>query len=155
MITPNVLDLSYPCLLGKSDIQIKGYPIETTISEKFQAMIRLDSINDRMKDFFDIWLIIHQVNIDGAILLEAIQKTFEYRNTPLPKQIPIALTSEFVILKLKDWERFLRRSLIDMDDFGNFDEIIISLRDFLYPVVEAALNQDKFEKNWQVDVGWR
>ncbi|HSM26263.1 MAG TPA: nucleotidyl transferase AbiEii/AbiGii toxin family protein [Anaerolineaceae bacterium] len=154
VITPNVLDLPYPCLLEKSDIQIKGYPIETTISEKFQAMVSLDRINDRMKDFFDIWLIIHQMRIEGSILFEAIQKTFNHRKTPLPTKIPFALTTEFADNKQRDWERFLSRSLLDINDFKNFDEVIQTLQDFLYPIVEASHNGDKFNRIWQAGVGW-
>jgi hypothetical protein len=154
VITPNILDLPYPCLLEKTDIQIRGYSIETTISEKFQAMVSLDRINDRMKDFFDIWIIIHQVNIEGPILLEAIQKTFDQRKTPLPTNMPVALTSEFAIIKQKEWEGFLRRSLFNKDDFESFDEIIQSLQDFLYPVVEAANNGSKFMRIWRAGVGW-
>ncbi len=39
---------------------LKGYPPESVISEKFEAMIKLGLLNSRMKDFYDIWLMMHQ-----------------------------------------------------------------------------------------------
>lgn len=155
IITPGVLETSYPCLLDNSTIQIKGYPIETTISEKFQAMVSLNSINDRMKDFFDIWILIHQVNIDGATLLEAIEKTFRQRKTPLPIELPVALKEEFAINKQKNWEGFVKRSLLDGEDLENFNEVIQTLRDFLNPVIEAGQKGDKFENSWHPGQGWK
>lgn len=34
------------------------YSRENAIAEKFEAMVKLGSLNSRMKDFYDIWLLI-------------------------------------------------------------------------------------------------
>ena len=57
VITPSEIDVEYPSLLNMPSFEIRGYPYETAISEKFQSMVELGSINDRVKDFFDIWLL--------------------------------------------------------------------------------------------------
>lgn len=79
VITPATVRVAYPTLLDMPGFEIRGYPCETAISEKFQAMVDLGSINDRMKDFFDIWLLSQQVDIQGTTLAEAIQATFKNR----------------------------------------------------------------------------
>ena len=56
-VFPKPLDVDYPSLLGMPRPQLKGYPRETVIAEKFQAMVDLGMLNSRMKDFYDIWLL--------------------------------------------------------------------------------------------------
>jgi predicted nucleotidyltransferase component of viral defense system len=117
VITPSEIEVEYPSLLNMPTFMIRGYPYETAISEKFQAMVALDSLNDRMKDFFDIWLLSHEVNILGSTLTKAIQATFKNRKTPLPTQLPTALTTDFAKLRQADWERFLRRSSLNVHEY--------------------------------------
>lgn len=47
-------------------------PPETSIAEKFQAVVKLGELNSRMKDFYDIWLLSRQhefqsENLKGAL----------------------------------------------------------------------------------------
>ena len=57
VITPHHIEIDYPSLLGMPEFQLRGYPVQTSIAEKFQAMVVLGTINGRMKDFYDIWLL--------------------------------------------------------------------------------------------------
>lgn len=57
--------------------------MESTIAEKFQAMVKLDVLNSRMKDFYDIWMLSRTFDFKGETLAEAVEKTFENRNTPI------------------------------------------------------------------------
>jgi hypothetical protein len=82
VITPKETLLSYPCMLGMPDFKIYAYPYETSIAEKFQAMVSLGNINDRMKDFYDIWLLTEKLDMRADTLVRAIQATFQERNTP-------------------------------------------------------------------------
>jgi len=47
---------------------------------KIRVSIQIDS---RMKDFYDIWFLSHPFDFKGVVLGEAIEKTFEKRNTPV------------------------------------------------------------------------
>ena len=154
VITPSEIDVEYPSLLNMPSFEIRGYPYETTISEKFQSMVKLDSINDRMKDFFDIWLLSQQVEIQGATLTKAIRATFKNRKTPLPTNMPTALTSEFAMLRQEDWERFLRRSDLNALEYPSLDEVISVLREFIWPVVLAAANDRSFKSTWNARGPW-
>ncbi len=64
---------------------LKGYPAESVVSEKFEAMIKLGLLNSRMKDFYDIWLMMHQFDFEGSKLIEALRRTFTYRKTEVPE----------------------------------------------------------------------
>jgi len=61
--------------------EINAYSIYSAISEKFEAMIQLSEANSRMKDFYDIYILLLNNEIDKTELEEAIKLTFETRNT--------------------------------------------------------------------------
>ena len=69
---PSAADAKYPTLLNTPEPTLRVYPRETVIAEKFQAMVHLGTINSRMKDFYDIWLLSRQFDFDGLCLVEAI-----------------------------------------------------------------------------------
>lgn len=154
VITPAEIEVEYPSLLNFPSFDIRGYPHETTISEKFESMVNLGSINDRMKDFFDIWLLSQHLDIQGTTLSEAIRATFNNRKTHLPTSMPIALTSEFAILRQNDWERFLKRSELIIPEYPSLEEVITVLREFLWPVVQALINNETYMKTWNAGGSW-
>ena len=155
VITPQEILVNYPSLLGMPDFQIYGYPYETAIAEKFQAMVVLDRINDRMKDFYDIWLLSERVQIRGETLLSAMHATFRERNTALPVDLPTALTSEFARQRQPDWTRFLKRSILQEQDMPSFELVIGVLREFLWPVVQNANENSLFDKIWLAGGPWQ
>ena len=88
--------VDYPTLLGDTKSpRLKGYPRESTVSEKFHAMIRHAALNSRFKDYYDIRLLAENFEFDGRSLQKAIEKTFAKRQTEIPIERPAALTIEF------------------------------------------------------------
>jgi hypothetical protein len=94
VITPDAQDITYPTLLDFPAPALSGYPRETVVAEKFQAMVYLRTLNSRMKDFYDVWLLARQFSFDGALLANAIAATFGNRGTTLDAA-PITFTPEF------------------------------------------------------------
>ena len=84
----------YPTVLELPAPRLRMYPRETVVAEKFEAMVHLGTLNSRMKDFFDLWLVASQFDFNGSDLAKAIEKTFAHRGTPLEWE-PIALTATF------------------------------------------------------------
>ena len=111
-VTPEVHEISYPTLLEFPAPKIRAYPRESVVSEKLQAMVSLGMANSRMKDFYDIRMMAQQFPFEGEVLVEAIKRTFDRRRTEIPKQLPMALSDEFVSDsdKIKQWEAFLNRT---------------------------------------------
>jgi hypothetical protein len=54
VVTPGAVDITYPTLLDLPAPALSGYPRETVIAEKFQAMVYQRTLNSRMKDFYDV-----------------------------------------------------------------------------------------------------
>ena len=72
VMVPVPVEIAYPTLLDMPAPRLKGYPRETAIAEKFEAMVKLGTLNSRMKDFYDIWLLSRQFDFDGPTLGEAV-----------------------------------------------------------------------------------
>lgn len=84
-ITPREIEYNYNCIFENKKIPIFAYTLETVIAEKYQTIIDRDIYNTRMKDFYDIYVLLEEnkEKIDLKNLVLAIKNTFEYRNTNL------------------------------------------------------------------------
>ena len=74
VIVPNASTVSYPAILDFPAPELKGYTMESTIAEKFQAMVKLGVLNSRMKDFYDIWFLSRTFDFKGEILGRRLKK---------------------------------------------------------------------------------
>jgi predicted nucleotidyltransferase component of viral defense system len=125
VITPAPIFLEYPVLLGELDKpKIKAYSIEIVIAEKFHAMITLGNINSRMKDFYDVYILLKNNIINEQTLQTAIKETFRVRNTVFDANSVIFDESYFKDeQKQVMWSSFLRKNNLENIDFitvGNF-----------------------------------
>jgi len=155
-VTPASEDITYPTVLDFAAPKLRAYPIYTVVAEKFQAMVWLGIANSRMKDFYDLWIIMRQFPFEGDILGAAIKATFARRNTPLPSEAPLALTIAFAndAAKQTQWKAFLRKNALPVDDL-TFPELIAALHDFLMPPTLASANGLAFDAKWPAGGPWQ
>lgn len=129
-VTPGPVDAIYPTLLPDLPAaHLRVYPKYTVIAEKFHAIVEHGIENSRMKDFFDLWVLTREPNLDPAILRQAITATFDRRRTALPAATPIGLSDEFIADRLKQsqWLGFASRSRIEVPPI---EQVVTHLRDF-------------------------
>ena len=109
-VEPGVEDIDLPVLLDMPSPHLRAYPPETVIAEKFHAMVILGRANSRMKDYYDIWMLMNTVELEPERLRQAIAATFERRNTAVPLAVPDGLSDAFAEDpgKLRQWEAFAR-----------------------------------------------
>ncbi len=156
-ITPAITEFNYPTLLpklGMDPFKLRGYPFETSIAEKFETMVDKGEINSRMKDFYDIWVMIQQFEIPGKTLAEAINNTFNARKTSIPVGLPVALTTNFAGVKSPDWAIFYNKLLPPQIIPSDFQLIIDDLRTFLNPPMIAASKGEEYKSIWYPNKGW-
>lgn len=112
VVKPQVNEVEFPAMLGFPNPVIRTYPPETVIAEKFQALVALGMTNSRLKDFYDLYILITEFEINQEQLKEAMEATLENRKTLIPKLTPLALTSEFYDDPAKQiqWKSFLKKS---------------------------------------------
>lgn len=72
VVAPAPVAINYPVILNFPAPTLHGYPRETMIAEKFQAMVALGETNSRLKDFYDICTLAMKFDFDGKILQKAI-----------------------------------------------------------------------------------
>jgi len=157
-VTPDAALVDYTSLLETLPApRIRAYPRETVIAEKLQAMVSLDTLNSRMKDFYDLWVLSNGFDYEGRTLSEAIRATFQRRRTPIPSQIPNCLLQPFAEDPERQglWKAFLKRSAIRDPGADDFTAILTRLRDFLaLPLLAAGPNGPAFSLKWQPTKGW-
>ena len=132
-ILPYPAQLKYPTLLDLPAPELKGYTPETSIAEKFESIIRLGLANTRMKDFYDIWLLIQQFEFDRNTLKQIIQKILENRSTTIDNY-PAAFSENFYNdpIKKTKWNAFLKGI---SHDIVSLEKIIFDLREFFEKIL--------------------
>jgi len=83
VVTPGPEKLSYPTILDFPSPELFGYSRETVIAEKLQALVHLRMLNSRMKDYYDLWLLSQDPDLNIKTLRDAVQRTFRNRNTAI------------------------------------------------------------------------
>ncbi len=147
-VNPGPQTIDFPTLLDLPKPTLKVYPKETVVAEKFEAMVKLGIVNSRMKDFWDLNLMMREFEFDGRTLQKAIKATFERRKTVLTNELPLALTNEFTMDASKQslWKAFLKRN--GLSETLSLDEVVTNLREFLWPILEATSSAESFESSW-------
>jgi predicted nucleotidyltransferase component of viral defense system len=147
VITPAPEKLDYPTILDFPAPHLYGYPPETVIAEKFQAMTVLGMANSRMKDFYDIWMLITNFEFDGLVIQTAIERTFQNRGTELPDERHIVFSDEFAESKRDQWNAFSRK--LREENAVAIHQIVVLMRDFFFPVLHASQQGTVFKKKWK------
>jgi len=100
-------------------------------------MVALGRVNSRMKDFYDVWLLSQSFPFDDNRLVRAITATFARRETPIPAELPDALTPAFAEnnRKQSQWSAFTENLTLDP---GNLTDVTAMVAGFIMPHAIAA-----------------
>ncbi len=135
--------ISYPTLLHDlASPQLKGYPVEAVIAEKFHAMERFADVPSRWKDYYDIWLISDHFEIDDQSLSKAIGRTFEKRATAIPTNRPRSLSADFASKYRENWLAFLRKNELQNTKINNLLMLVESIWNFLEWPIKGLITHD-------------
>jgi Uncharacterized conserved protein len=154
-INPEVRRIVMPTILGNVAPQpeVLAYPLETVIAEKIHAMVQFGIDNTRVKDYFDMWMLAGMHPLDGALLAEAVTKTFEAQQREIPAAELEGLTQDFAEYAADKWEKFLRK--IDNRSGVSLEEVVETLSEMIHPVTEAARLGEAFDGVWEPEGGWQ
>lgn len=136
VVHPKAKKESMRTYLSMSAPIIYCYSKESAIAEKFEAIVKLDLFNSRMKDFYDIWLMSRFFDIELKTLFEAIQKTFQHRGTAIIKN-PSCFESYFIESKQDAWIIFRQKINFDFVP-EEFKEVMEDIEKFLLPVTRSV-----------------
>lgn len=155
IVFPSASMTEYPTILDHAPPKLRAYSRETAIAEKFEAMVKLEMANSRMKDFYDIWLLSRQFDFDGTNLATAIEKTFAHRSTKVEVN-PVALSHTFATdpAKITQWQAFVRKSRLTGAP-SDLATVIEAIAAFLVSPATAAANSRQFQQIWISPGPWK
>jgi hypothetical protein len=148
VVIPGPGKVKYPVLLDFPEPELDGYTMESTVAEKFQAMVKLGLLNSRMKDFYDIWFLSRTFHFSGETLIEAIEKTFEKRKTSLINEPTVFnLTYMKDDTKQAQWKGFIEKTKLTNAP-SSFEDVAATVKVFLQPIVDSIISKQMFQSSW-------
>ena len=140
VITPREIAYSYKLMFEDRTIPIMTYPIETVLAEKLETVISRSITNTRMRDFYDIHILLKSQNINADILALALERTAKKRGN-----FNLLENAESVLKIVKSDEDMERLWNIYQKKFKyageyTWDEVIHSVRELS---IEAKLDVAK------------
>ena len=140
VITPREIAYSYKLMFEDRTIPIMTYPIETVLAEKLETVISRSITNTRMRDFYDIHILLKSQNINADILALALERTAKKRGN-----FNFLENAESVLQIVKSDEDMKRLWNIYQKKFKyagkyTWDEVIHSVRELS---IEAKLDVAK------------
>lgn len=148
IITNGPYEIEFPVLLDFPSPKILVYSLESAIAEKFEAIVNLNFVTSRMKDFYDLVFIAKMNSFNKKILNDAISRTFENRETNL-EDSDIIFSENFRnnIQKQKQWQSFLQ--LNKLNENNSFSEIVSQIQSFIRPVFDSETKNNWNPAKWE------
>jgi len=112
-VTPAPVAAVYPVLLADLPApRLRAYPPCTVVAEKLHAMAVLGMANSRLKDYYDLSVLLEREPLNRELLAQAIRATFERRGMTVPDTLPVGLTDEFAqdASRQSLWRAFLSKN---------------------------------------------
>lgn len=147
-MTSGPIEIEFPTLLEFAPPKINVYSIETAIAEKFEAIVSLQLLTSRMKDFYDISFFAEHYEFRKDILLKSIQTTFSHRATDVRQRKMIFEDKFKMDTQLqKLWLAFLERS--KLVTVNSFSEIVTKIQSFIEPIFNEKTKDKWSPQKWK------
>ena len=152
VIVPTSQKRTIPVQLTGFDVpEVLTYSLESTIAEKFDALLQRLELTSRMKDIYDIYYLSSMFDFDGRALQQAVFETLQNRGTAYEKD---SFDRVIALADNKDiqvrWRQYLRR--LKMPELALAD-VMSNIDSFLRPVWNAILNESELTLTWQSQPG--
>ncbi len=132
-ITPGPKLIETASLIGNKTVTWKVCPVETTVAEKLNSLVRRSLDNSRSKDIFDLHVLLP--SCDPNILKQAIVATFAHCGDSIPDSLATHLKTINTAILRRGW----KSATADIIPTTNFDEILLSVHNQLKNI----------ERNWK------
>lgn len=130
---------------------VNTYSLETTVAEKFDAILSLMEFSSRMKDYYDLYYLANKFDFEGATLTKALKKTFENRGHQFTvEQFEQVMTFGNDDAMQKKWKAFCRKIDTKTDDY---DTVLKTIKTFLTEPFTKAILALEFDNNWSAMTG--
>lgn len=126
--------------------EILTYSLESTIAEKFDALLKRMESTSRMKDLFDIYYLSNLFDFDGRALQDAVWNTIKHRGTVFEANCFDRISSfgDDGFLSAR-WTRFQPSMQMELPEFA---VVLRRLKEFLQPILEESIQERELQMNW-------
>jgi len=125
--------------------EVLTYSLESTIAEKFEAIISLLELSSRMKDYYDIYFLANSYFFDARKLQEAVSETLKNRKTNYEADT-LEKVREFQNNKHMNlkWRAFIKGLGEDLP----FPEVIETIYLLMFPIFRAIVAENEIFSTW-------
>ena len=94
--------------------------------------------NSRLKDYFDLSILVERETLDVNLIAQAITATFNRRNMQVPEKLPTGLTDEFVQDTSRQalWRAFLKKNNLEII---SLEEVVRQINVVLEPALKLTI----------------
>lgn len=128
LVVPKESLYEYATILGGETIPVLSYSVETVLAEKLHSTVSRGVLNTRMRDYYDIYMLLRLRSYDVQLLKEAITTTFIHRgiefNHDFAEKVLVDLAESVDIARL--WEAYRRKYAYAKDI--SLEEALSSIR---------------------------
>ena len=96
-VTPREIEYAFKLRFEDRTISIMAYNLETVLAEKYETIITRGVTNTRMRDFYDVYVLINTHAFDAKIFRTALDKTAEKRGTTEQMSAGTMNTIDFIM----------------------------------------------------------
>lgn len=133
-------------LEGFARPSVLTYSLESTIAEKYDALLQRLELTSRMKDIYDIYYLSNAFAFEGSKLQRAISETLKNRSTvydseSLDRVIGLAQNKDIQIR----WRQYFRR--LKLDELS-LDSVMEGIDSFLRPIWDSMLQGITLNMSW-------
>lgn len=130
------------------DVEVQTYSLETTVAEKFDAILQRFELTSRMKDFYDIWYITGNFQFDGEVLSKAIKETLDNRGTVIEadtmERVKNLGDNKIILIR---WNHFKNKMNLSME----LSECLMIIEKFIGPIIDKLLKEEFLSSKWNAD----
>jgi hypothetical protein len=129
-VTPSPVRASFPRILDMQSFSLLMYQPETVFAEKLEAIVSRGMPNSRMKDYFDLSVLIRDHMVQIELLRKSVANTFERRKTTFPGACPVGLSEKFGQdeTKIAQWKGFIKKGGFNA---GSLSDVMAMIREFV------------------------
>lgn len=139
VITPKAIEYQYKLLLENRSIGLWSYNLETILSEKLQTILARGILNTRMRDFYDIRMLLlaYEQEINEEILRQAFDETCKKRET---ENLKIEGSKTLDIIKkdeslLRLWNQYKKKYSYAADI--DYEDVMESVKILFYKIING------------------
>jgi predicted alpha/beta hydrolase len=141
-VIPKMDTNQYPSMLSNDkknplpEPKVLMYSPYSMMAEKLHAIAQFGIYNTRIRDYYDLYFLSTNMELEQNTLAEAIIETFEKQERELPENIS-GLSDEFVKEKKQDWERYSKNKELSLK-VPELGKVIEEIKKTIIPALDLA-----------------